>query len=289
MGNTFRPLRETQSAVAGVLQDGRTASVRGPAARRRQDGGALPGSSASPARPATSSTGVTGISGSRVSPIAAVGPTGRPTSCRSRSRAGSWQLRKDHPTWGAPKIREKLRRLDLGIQTPAISTVHAVLDRHGLVARRRATSQGRGDAPLLAPPAQRALVRRLQGRVHARRPSLLLPAHHHRLRQPLPARLRGPRQSPGITRLCRVRTCFKEFGLPGAIRTDNGVPFSCPRALFGLSRALGLVAAPRHRHRTHQARPSPAERAPRTHAPDPEEGSHPAGRGQPAAAAGPLR
>src|SRR5262245_62487625 len=47
------------------------------------------------------------------------------------------QLRKEHPTWGAPKIREKLRRLNLGVNTPAISTVHAVLDRHGLVSRSR--------------------------------------------------------------------------------------------------------------------------------------------------------
>ena len=38
IGNTFRPLRETQSAVAGVLQDGRTATVRCPPARTRQDG-----------------------------------------------------------------------------------------------------------------------------------------------------------------------------------------------------------------------------------------------------------
>ena len=29
---------------------------------------------------------------------------------------------------------------------------------------------------------------------------------------------------------------FKEFGLPTAIRTDNGVPFASPNALFGLSR-----------------------------------------------------
>jgi transposase InsO family protein len=29
---------------------------------------------------------------------------------------------------------------------------------------------------------------------------------------------------------------FKEFGLPRAIRTDNGVPFASPNALFGLSR-----------------------------------------------------
>ena len=29
---------------------------------------------------------------------------------------------------------------------------------------------------------------------------------------------------------------FKEYGLPKAIRTDNGVPFSLPNALYGLSR-----------------------------------------------------
>ncbi|HXU93955.1 MAG TPA: integrase core domain-containing protein, partial [Gallionella sp.] len=29
---------------------------------------------------------------------------------------------------------------------------------------------------------------------------------------------------------------FKEFGLPKAIRTDNGVPFASPHALFGLSK-----------------------------------------------------
>ncbi|MBO6756347.1 MAG: transposase [Roseibium sp.] len=29
---------------------------------------------------------------------------------------------------------------------------------------------------------------------------------------------------------------FKEFGLPAAIRTDNGLPFASPNALFGLSK-----------------------------------------------------
>jgi len=29
---------------------------------------------------------------------------------------------------------------------------------------------------------------------------------------------------------------FKEYGLPDALRTDNGIPFASPNALFGLSR-----------------------------------------------------
>src|SRR6266404_3906158 len=47
------------------------------------------------------------------------------------------QLKKEHPTWGAPKIREKIKRRHSEITLPAISTVHAVLDRHGLVTRGR--------------------------------------------------------------------------------------------------------------------------------------------------------
>src|SRR5437868_7763108 len=47
------------------------------------------------------------------------------------------RLKREYPGWGAPKIREKLRQQTNGPQLPAISTVHAVLDRHGLVKHRR--------------------------------------------------------------------------------------------------------------------------------------------------------
>ena len=36
------------------------------------------------------------------------------------------QLKREHPSWGAPKIREKIRRKFSDIRLPAISTVHAV-------------------------------------------------------------------------------------------------------------------------------------------------------------------
>ena len=42
------------------------------------------------------------------------------------------QLKREYPNWGAPKIREKLLREYPNIKPPAKSTVHAVLDRHGL-------------------------------------------------------------------------------------------------------------------------------------------------------------
>ena len=47
------------------------------------------------------------------------------------------RVKREYPGWGAPKIREKLRQQFSGPHLPAISTVHAVLDRHDLVIRRR--------------------------------------------------------------------------------------------------------------------------------------------------------
>lgn len=47
------------------------------------------------------------------------------------------RLKRERPGWRAPKIRERLGRLYPDLQCPAISTVHAVLDRHGPVKRRR--------------------------------------------------------------------------------------------------------------------------------------------------------
>src|SRR5713101_6173498 len=48
------------------------------------------------------------------------------------------ELKQDKPHWGARKIRELLvRRLAGDVRVPAKSTIHAVLDRHGLVRRMR--------------------------------------------------------------------------------------------------------------------------------------------------------
>src|SRR4029077_1609867 len=45
-------------------------------------------------------------------------------------------VKREHTSWGARKIRERLIRRFTGIAIPAKSTIHAVLDRHGLVERR---------------------------------------------------------------------------------------------------------------------------------------------------------
>jgi hypothetical protein len=48
------------------------------------------------------------------------------------------RLKKEKPHWGARKIRELLvKKLAGDVRIPASSTVHAVLDRHGLVRQAR--------------------------------------------------------------------------------------------------------------------------------------------------------
>jgi putative transposase len=97
------------------------------------------------------------------------------------------RLKREYPGWGAPKIREKLRKQFTGPQLPAISTVHAVLDRNGLVHHRR-RRRGRATGTTLTTDAtKRPLVCGLQRRISPRQSQILLPAHDHGLRQPLPA------------------------------------------------------------------------------------------------------
>jgi putative transposase len=147
------------------------------------------------------------------------------------------QLKKDHPSWGAPKIREKLRRLNLGISTPAISTVHAVLDRHGLVARRRRRRYKAEGTPLSRPHEPNALwCADFKGEfmLADKRYCYPLTITDFASRYLLACEaLESTRENTAFT---VFEQAFKDFGLPSAIRTDNGVPFASPQAIFGLSR-----------------------------------------------------
>ena len=148
------------------------------------------------------------------------------------------QLRREHPSWGAPKIREKIKRLGLGVSLPAISTVHAVLDRHGLVSRGRRRHHFKAEGTSLSRPDQ---------------PNDLWCADYkgefmladHRYCYPLTITdfasryllccegLQSTREHFAFSVFERT---FKDYGLPRAIRSDNGVPFASISAFFGLSK-----------------------------------------------------
>jgi putative transposase len=147
------------------------------------------------------------------------------------------QLKREHPTWGAPKIRDRIRRRHADIQTPAISTVHAVLDRHGLVARRKRRTPRAQGTPLSRPDQSNDLwCADYKGEfmLADRRYCYPLTISDFATRYLLACdALSTTKERYAFIVFERA---FKDFGLPSAIRTDNGVPFASGHSLFGLSK-----------------------------------------------------
>ena len=147
------------------------------------------------------------------------------------------RLKKEKPAWGAPKIRERLRRKYPNVRTPAISTVHAVLDRHGLVKRRRRRRyKAQGTALSKADRPNELWCADYKGEfmLADRRYCYPLTISDFSSRYLLACdALSTTKEKYAFVVFERV---FQEFGLPNAIRTDNGVPFASPHSLFGLSR-----------------------------------------------------
>jgi putative transposase len=147
------------------------------------------------------------------------------------------RLKRAYPDWGAPKIREQLRRQSSAPHLPAISTVHAVLDRHHLVTRRRRRRRGSTGTPLTRPTEPNALwCADYKGEfmLGNRRYCYPLTITDFATRDLLTCEaLSTTAEQFAFTVFERT---FKEFGLPQAIRTDNGVPFGSGHALYGLSK-----------------------------------------------------
>jgi transposase InsO family protein len=146
-------------------------------------------------------------------------------------------LKRGKPHWGARKIRELLvRRLAGDVRVPAKSTIHAVLHRHGLVKpmKRRSHVSGTPLSPGAAPNdlwcvdykgefqlGNKSYCYPLTVTDHASRYLLLCEA------------LESVREDLAFTAFERL---FRDRGLPVGIRSDNGVPFANPNALFNLSK-----------------------------------------------------
>lgn len=147
-------------------------------------------------------------------------------------------IRRDKPTWGARKIREKIHRKYPDIHIPATSTIHAVLDRHGLVQSRKRVRRHKPKGTTLS---------------HGNNPNELWCADYKgefmmgnkQYCYPLTitdfaSRYLFACEAQESTQekfaFSVFEKTFKEHGLPLAIRTDNGLPFSSPMAMFNLSK-----------------------------------------------------
>jgi putative transposase len=145
---------------------------------------------------------------------------------------------------GAPKIREKLRRLYPEQLCPAISTVHAVLDRHNLVKRRRRRRYRAEGTPLSRPLEPNDLwCADYKGEFMIT---------DKRYCHPLTVTDSASRYLLGCEALATTRGLFarqvfdgifRDFGLPRAIRTEWRA-VRRPQWLVRTQPFVSLVAAP---------------------------------------------
>ena len=147
-------------------------------------------------------------------------------------------IKQEKKHWGARKIRELLvRRLAGDVRVPAKSTVHAVLHRHGLVKGIGRPRQRAKGTPLSAGMAPNDLwCADFKGEFKLGNGQYCYPltVTDHAARYLLLCEaLDSTREEMTITAFMQL---FLERGLPRTIRTDNGVPFASPNALFNLSK-----------------------------------------------------
>lgn len=158
------------------------------------------------------------------------------------------KLKGRHPFWGPRKIRELYRRAHGG-EMPSESSFKRVLERAGLTEKRKARSgggSGRLESGRVGKAPNEVWTVDFKGwwkdREGLRVEPLTVRDEHSRM--VLEVRLMENSRTEA------VRACFEElfgrYGLPGAIRSDNGSPFATRRGVLGLSRlsawwlALGI-------------------------------------------------
>jgi transposase InsO family protein len=158
------------------------------------------------------------------------------------------ELRQAHMRWGPRKLKRILERDEPGRNWPAASTIGALLKREGLVITRKKRLR---TTPYTEPLAHadgpnqvwcadfKGWFRTTDGeRID---PLTISDGHSRYLLRCQTVEKTNTARTQAI-----FEAAFREYGLPGTIRTDNGAPFAS-RALAGLSRLavwwikLGIV------------------------------------------------
>ena len=138
------------------------------------------------------------------------------------------EAKRERPTWGPKKIVARLRSIEPEVSWPSPSTASGILDRAGLVRRRKrrrtATSWGEPFAHAQSPNDVWSIDLKGWFRTGDGRRIDPLTAQDAMSRYLLVCdgldRATGPEVKRSLER------AFREYGLPRVIRTDNGAPFA---------------------------------------------------------------
>jgi transposase InsO family protein len=124
------------------------------------------------------------------------------------------------------------------VPAPAKSTVHAVLDRNGSVERRKRRRHKAEGTPLSDATTPNGLwCADFKGEFMLGNRKYCYPLTITDYSSRYLLACEGLESTQSTFAFAIFERTFKQYGLPRAIRTDNGVPFASPNALFGLSRS----------------------------------------------------
>jgi transposase InsO family protein len=146
-------------------------------------------------------------------------------------------LRREHPFWGARKLLAVLaRRHPRKRSWPAASTVADLLSRRGLVLKRRTRrpTVHPGVVPLHTAAPNDLWTADFKGQFRTGDGRYCYPLTIADQHTRFLLTCHGVLSTETVTAKPVFERAFQEYGLPRAIRTDNGVPFAT-QALHGLS------------------------------------------------------
>lgn len=148
------------------------------------------------------------------------------------------RLKKEKPSWGAPKIRELIGKRYADISVPANSTVHCVLDRHGLVTKKKRRKKFSAVAGYLSTPREvnDLWCTDFKGQFPLRNREYCFPLTLSDFKSRFLIKCEALASTAEDPCYSVFEEAFREYGLPRAIRSDNGVPFASGNSLWGLTK-----------------------------------------------------
>ena len=163
-------------------------------------------------------------------------PARHPNQTASSIEQQLLQLRQRHPSWGARKLRAYLQQKQPKRVWPAASTVGALLKREGLTVPRRRLSR----TPHYSQPLQSAIEPNqlwcadFKGWFRTRDGQRIDPLTMTDAASRYLLRCQAVDKANTERVQAIFEAAFRQYGLPLAIRTDNGPPFAS-KAIAGLS------------------------------------------------------
>lgn len=148
------------------------------------------------------------------------------------------RLKKEKPKWGAPKIRELVANKYPTIKLPATSTVHCVLDRHGLVDKQRKRNKYHATASYLSTPQQPndLWCADFKGQFRMANHDYCYPLTLSDFTSRFLISCEALSSTESAPCFAVFEEAFQEYGLPLAIRSDNGAPFASGNSAWNLTR-----------------------------------------------------